>query len=85
MNLLVILLLVITTVRGANILITYETARRSHQIWITQLAEALVAKGHNITLGGSFSRAIPASDEYHPITFEGKIPINLLQKTLPFL
>ncbi|XP_019758071.2 UDP-glucosyltransferase 2 [Dendroctonus ponderosae] len=71
MNLLVIFLLGITAVQGANILITYETARRSHQIWITQLAEALVAKGHNITLGGSFSRAIPASDEYHPITFEG--------------
>ncbi|CAG9766430.1 unnamed protein product [Ceutorhynchus assimilis] len=55
----------------ANILIVYETARRSHQIWIGELAEALIEKGHNVTMGGSFSRAIDPSNQYHPITFEG--------------
>ncbi|XP_066262229.1 UDP-glycosyltransferase UGT5-like [Euwallacea similis] len=71
MNPLHILLLTITTASAANILIVYETARRSHQIWIGELAQALSKKGHNVTVGGSFSRAIAESDEYHPITFEG--------------
>ncbi|XP_066142819.1 UDP-glycosyltransferase UGT5-like [Euwallacea fornicatus] len=71
MNPLQILLLMITTASAANILIVYETARRSHQIWIGELAQALSKKGHNVTVGGSFSRAIAQSDVYHPITFEG--------------
>lgn len=73
MNILTMLFLFVTGGYCANILIVYETARRSHQIWIGELAEALVKKGHNITMGGSFSRAIEASNKYHAITFEGKI------------
>ena len=61
----------------ANILIVYENARRSHQIWIGELAKALIDQGHNITMGGSFSKAIDESEQYHPITFEGKINYEL--------
>ncbi|XP_050305732.1 UDP-glycosyltransferase UGT5 [Anthonomus grandis grandis] len=68
---LILMLVYLSGVYSANILIAYETARRSHQIWIGELAEALAKKGHNITLGGSFAKAIEESEFYHPITFEG--------------
>ncbi|KAL1513968.1 hypothetical protein ABEB36_003302 [Hypothenemus hampei] len=66
-----LLLIFVSTVHGANILITYETARRSHQIWIGELAQALTKRGHNITVGGVFARALPESDKYHPLVYEG--------------
>lgn len=73
MNSLYLLLFCAATAYSANILIAYETARRSHQIWIGELAQVLVQKGHNVTMGGSFARAIAESDNYHPVTFEGNI------------
>ncbi|XP_060527720.1 UDP-glucosyltransferase 2-like [Cylas formicarius] len=45
---------VATTTEGANILITFEAPRRSHQIWISNVVEQLLERKHNVTMAIPF-------------------------------
>ncbi|KAJ8912499.1 hypothetical protein NQ315_004006 [Exocentrus adspersus] len=57
---------------GENILIAIDIPSYSHQSFNYALAEALVEKGHNVTMAGPYSHLMGRrSDRFHPILFEG--------------
>lgn len=68
----VILLLNARSSLGGNVLIAIDLPSPSHQIWHYALAEALMEKGHNVTLLGPFSDKQQESEKYHPIVIEGR-------------
>ncbi|XP_018569262.1 UDP-glucuronosyltransferase 2B7 [Anoplophora glabripennis] len=55
---------------GGNILILIDLPSPSHQLWHYAIAEALIEKGHNVTLLGPFSDKQQKSEMYHPIVIE---------------
>nr|XP_023017627.1 UDP-glucuronosyltransferase 2B15-like [Leptinotarsa decemlineata] len=73
-----LLLVILTILSGnvpksfcANILITEDLPSKSHQIWNYVVADALVAKGHNVTVLGPKSISTERHERFHSIVLEG--------------
>ncbi|CAG9822934.1 unnamed protein product [Phaedon cochleariae] len=62
----------VSSVSCANILITEDLASPSHQIWNYAIADALVARGHNVTVIGPKTISLE-NKKFHFIHLEGLI------------
>ncbi|XP_050497645.1 UDP-glycosyltransferase UGT5-like isoform X2 [Diabrotica virgifera virgifera] len=70
---LIFLILVVNYVPSfaLNILYAYDVPSPSHEIWNYELAAALVAKGHNVTMFSPLPKQGQGQKNYHTIQIEG--------------